>query len=66
MSNQFSGQFVHVDAPKLVELPTTKTENRGMADRRDVDALAVEDVSIHGNPIPLRLPPETKKRAAGS
>jgi hypothetical protein len=66
MSNEFSGQFVYVDASKIVELFTPKAENTRAADDRDVDALAVEDVSIHGNPIPLRLPPETKKRAAGS
>jgi hypothetical protein len=52
VANKLSGQFVYVDAPKIVELPTTKTENRGIADRRDVDALAVEDVSVHDWPPP--------------
>jgi hypothetical protein len=35
------------DAPKIVKLLTPKTENNRTADRRDVDALAVEDFSIH-------------------
>jgi hypothetical protein len=45
--DKLSGQFVYVDAPKIVELLTPKTENSRTADRRDVDALAVEDFSIH-------------------
>jgi hypothetical protein len=52
VANKLAGQFVYVDAPKIVELLTTKTENRGIADRRDVDALAVEDVSVHDWPPP--------------
>src|ERR1035437_8952610 len=46
--NELSGQFVYVDAPKIVDLLTFKTENAGSADRRDMDALAVEDFSVHG------------------
>jgi hypothetical protein len=45
--DKLSGQFVYVDAPKIIELLTPKTENSRTADRRDVDALAVEDFSIH-------------------
>ena len=45
--DKLSGQFVYVDAPKIVELLTPKTENSRTEDRRDVDALAVEDFSIH-------------------
>jgi hypothetical protein len=56
VANKLSGQFVYVDAPKIVELPTTKTENRGIADRRDVDAAAVEYFPVHDWPPP-RWPP---------
>jgi hypothetical protein len=49
--DELSGQFVNVGAPKIVKLLTLKTENTGPPDRRDVDALAAENVSVHGNPI---------------
>jgi hypothetical protein len=41
MSNEFSGQFVYVDASKIVELFTPKAENTRAAEDCDVDALAV-------------------------
>jgi hypothetical protein len=49
--NELPGQFVYVDAPKIVELFTLKVENAGSAYNRDMDALAVEDISVHGNAI---------------
>jgi hypothetical protein len=48
MPNQLSGQFVYAGAPKFVELFTPKAENIRSVDGRDVDALAVEDFSVHG------------------
>jgi hypothetical protein len=47
--NEFSGQFVYVAALKIVDLFTPKAENTGSADERDLDALAVEDISVHGS-----------------
>ena len=56
MPNELSGQSVNVGASKIVELFTPKAENTGSADDRDLDALAVEDISVHGNPLfPLCL-----------
>jgi hypothetical protein len=49
MPNELSGQFVYVGASKIVELFTPKAENTASADDRDVDALAVEDISVHGS-----------------
>jgi hypothetical protein len=49
--NELSGQFVNVDASKIVKLFTLEAENAGSADDRDMDAFAVEDISVHGNPI---------------
>jgi hypothetical protein len=63
MPNELSGQPVYVDAPKIVEFFTPKAENTGSADDRDLDALAVEDISVHGNPLfPIRLQPRSTSR----
>jgi len=62
--NEFSGQLVYLAAPEIVELFTRKAENTGSADDRDLDALAVEDLSVHGNPLfPLRLQRDSADRA---
>jgi hypothetical protein len=50
MPNELSGKSVNVGAFKIVDLFTRKVENTGSAEERDLDALAVEDISIHGNP----------------
>jgi hypothetical protein len=47
MPHELSGQSVNVRASKIVELSTPKAENTGSADDRDLDALAVEDISVH-------------------
>jgi len=46
--NEFSGQFVYVAAPKIVDLFTRKAENTRSADDRYLGTLAVEDISVHG------------------
>jgi len=51
MPNELSGQPVYVGAPKIVEFFPRKAENTGSADDRDLDALAVEDISVHENPL---------------
>jgi hypothetical protein len=48
MPNEFAGQFVYLGAPKIVELCTPNAENTASADDRNVHALAVEDISVHG------------------
>jgi hypothetical protein len=66
MPNELSGQSVNVGASKIVELFTPKAENTGSADDRDLDALAVEDISVHGNPLfPIRLQPHFYKPPSG-
>ena len=51
MPDKLSGKSVNVGTSKIVELFTSKAENTGSADVRDLEALAVEDISIHGNPL---------------
>ena len=53
--DKLSGQFVYADAPKIVELPTPKIENSRTADRRDMDAFAVEYIAVHDRP-PIEVP----------
>jgi hypothetical protein len=61
MPDELSGQSVYIVAPKVVDLFTPKAENTGSADT--LDALAVEDISVHGNPLfPLRLQPSSTSR----
>ena len=50
MSNQLSGKFVNVDAFEVVELLSRGIEDRRATDDRDVDATAVEYLSVHGWP----------------
>ena len=47
--NKLSGQLVNVDAPKIVKLLTARAENAGSSDDRDMNALAVEDIPVHGS-----------------
>jgi hypothetical protein len=47
MSNQLSGKLVNVDAPEIVKFFAPRTENRRATDDRYVDALAIEDISVH-------------------
>ena len=49
MPDKLSGKSVNVGASKIVELFTSKAENTGSADVRDLDALAVEDIPVHGS-----------------
>jgi hypothetical protein len=64
MPNELSGQPVYVDASKIVELFTPKAENTGSADDRDLDALAVEDISVHGK-SPISPSPSARARRGG-
>src|ERR1700722_18315487 len=50
MSNQLSGKFVNVDAFEVVELLSRGIEDSRATDDRDVDATAVEYLSVHGWP----------------
>jgi hypothetical protein len=63
--DKLSGQFVYVDAPKIVELLTPKTENSRTADRRDVDAFAVEYIAVHDLPPIARGPAAAKAALVG-
>jgi hypothetical protein len=50
MSNQLSGKLVNVDAFEVVELVSRDIEDSRATDDRDVDATAVEYLSIHDWP----------------
>src|ERR1700683_66630 len=50
MSNQLSGKFVNADAFEVVELLSREIKDKPATDNRDVEATAVEYLSMHGWP----------------
>jgi hypothetical protein len=50
MSNQLSRKFVNVDVFEVVELLSRGIEDSRANDHRDVDAMAVEYLSVHDWP----------------
>jgi hypothetical protein len=56
MSNQLSGKLVNVDSFEIVELLSLEIEDSRATDDRDMNAAAIEDVSVHKIPISPSAP----------
>jgi hypothetical protein len=57
MSDQLTGKLVNVDASQVVELVSLEVEDSRSTDNRDVNATAVEDLSVHHFPFAFRRAP---------
>jgi hypothetical protein len=64
MPDQLPRKLVDFGALEIEKFLTSETENRRTEDDRYVDALAIEDISVHRKVLfPLRLQPELDQAA---